>query len=134
METSRPAPSVTIGSLRAAPSRQLHHRLTRDHGKLCCRARERLPGLAAAVHHGGYDLVAERARRAVSWNRSEQRPEIIGRRHSVRAVMGRTLLAMPEPHHYALEHHDVGRRAAGFQHANAPGDRLLALELVVEHG
>src|SRR5215475_297754 len=64
-----------------------------------------------------------------------RRPKVVSRGAArwVRAELGRELLAVGQFDHDALELLVVHRLSARVEHANAPGDRLLALELIGQH-
>src|SRR5262249_60708602 len=64
-----------------------------------------------------------------------RRPKVVGggTARRVRTELGRELLAVGQFDDDALELLVVHRLSARVEHANAPGDRLLALELIGQH-
>src|SRR6185437_12541240 len=119
----------------ALRSVRLHRRFAGDHHQLRRIARERLPGLRLAVRPGGDDLVAERAGGEIRRNGPERGPKAVGRltARRVRTVFCRDFLTVSQDYDDALKHLFIGHGAGLIEHADAPGDGLLALVLVLEN-
>src|SRR5262245_39292913 len=134
------APTANTARLRSVSASGLlrlwrHRRFARDHRELRGGDLERLPGLSVPLVIGRNHPVAKGARPLVLRDPPPARPEKVGRRYPrwVGFEFQLNRFATRKFNHQALEASVVDLLAVGIQHADAPGDLLLAKELALQH-